>query len=199
MQALRRAGCSSLPLTLRASTTSTSTATRLTAATFSTTSSNSDHHSAPANTVVGGKGSSGVLTGDSIIPLSNIQAQWESMTEQEQNLVHRQLEELQTKDWRSLSLDEKRAAYFVSFGAHGARMPSSKPGDGNKIIGGVAGLLAATGLLWVIVRSYGGEPPKTMTKEWQQASNEKAHEQKQNPLTGITAEGYKGKGHVQSK
>jgi hypothetical protein len=57
-----------------------------------------------------------VLTGDSIIPLSNIQAQWENMTEEEQNLVHRQLEELQAKDWRNLSLDEKRAGQSrVSF------------------------------------------------------------------------------------
>jgi hypothetical protein len=116
MQALRRAGCSSRPLTLRASTTSTSTATRFTAATFSTTSSNSDHHRSSSHAVSGGKGPSGVLTGDSIIPLSNIQAQWENMTEEEQNLVHRQLEELQAKDWRNLSLDEKRAGQSrVSF------------------------------------------------------------------------------------
>lgn len=47
--------------------------------------------------------------GESIIPLSNIQAQWENMTEHEQSIVHRQLEELQKRDWRSLSLDEKRA------------------------------------------------------------------------------------------
>jgi cytochrome c oxidase subunit 4 len=51
--------------------------------------------------------------GESIIPLSNIQAQWESMGEREQSVVHRQLEELQKRDWRSLSLDEKRAGVFL--------------------------------------------------------------------------------------
>lgn len=44
----------------------------------------------------------------------------------------------------------------------------------------------------------GGAPVKTMTKEWQEASNEIALEQKQNPITGIASENYKGKGHVQS-
>jgi len=55
------------------------------------------------------KAPSGVSTGDSIIPFSNIQAQWETMSEEERSVVHQQLEELQAKDWRSLSLDEKRA------------------------------------------------------------------------------------------
>lgn len=44
----------------------------------------------------------------------------------------------------------------------------------------------------------GGAPVKTMTKEWQEASNEIALEQKQNPITGIASENYKGSGHVQS-
>jgi hypothetical protein len=34
-------------------------------------------------------------------------------------------------------------------------MPTSKPGEGNKITGGVLGLLAATGVLWAIVKAYG--------------------------------------------
>jgi cytochrome c oxidase subunit 4 len=55
-----------------------------------------------------------VTSGDSIIPLSNIQAQWESMTEEERSLVHEQLEELQARDWRSMSLDEKRAGLYAS-------------------------------------------------------------------------------------
>lgn len=53
--------------------------------------------------------------GESIIPLSNVQAQWETMSEAEQSLVHRQLEELQKKDWRGLSLDEKRAGEWTGF------------------------------------------------------------------------------------
>lgn len=48
----------------------------------------------------------------SIIPLSNVEAQWEKMTKSEQAVVHRQLEELQKKDWKTLSLDEKKAGTF---------------------------------------------------------------------------------------
>lgn len=50
---------------------------------------------------------------DTVIPLSNVEAQWEKMTADEQLTVHQQLEELQKKDWRSLSLDEKKAGMYI--------------------------------------------------------------------------------------
>ncbi len=43
------------------------------------------------------------------IPLSNIEAQWEKMNSEEQISVHQQLEALQKKDWKELSIDEKKA------------------------------------------------------------------------------------------
>lgn len=46
---------------------------------------------------------------DTVIPLSNVEAQWEKMTADEQLTVHQQLEELQKRDWKTLSLDEKKA------------------------------------------------------------------------------------------
>lgn len=46
---------------------------------------------------------------EAVIPLSNVEAQWERLTADEQLIIHRQLEELQKKDWKALSLDEKRA------------------------------------------------------------------------------------------
>ena len=39
--------------------------------------------------------------------------------------------------------------------------------------------------------------PRTLNKEWQEATNEKLLAQKSNPLTGISSAGYKGKGYVQ--
>jgi len=36
-----------------------------------------------------------------------------------------------------------------------------------------------------------------MTKEWQEDTNKKMLAQKANPITGISSEGYKGKGFVQ--
>jgi cytochrome c oxidase subunit 4 len=35
-----------------------------------------------------------------------------------------------------------------------------------------------------------------MTTEWQEATNEYMKGQKANPITGISSEGYKGKGFV---
>ncbi|PPQ81119.1 hypothetical protein CVT25_014758 [Psilocybe cyanescens] len=133
------------------------------------------------------------------IPLSNIEAQWAKLNSEEKLSVHEQLEVLQQKDWKELSLDEKKAAYYVAFGPHGARTPSSQPGDNLKIFVATVGLCGAAGALYLIIQQFAQPQPKTLTKEWQEASNERALEAKINPITGISSEGYSGKGFVQSK
>lgn len=50
---------------------------------------------------------------DAVIPLSNVEAQWEKLTADEQLTVHQQLEELQKRDWKTLSLDEKKAGMCI--------------------------------------------------------------------------------------
>ncbi len=49
------------------------------------------------------------------LPLSNVEAQWEKLSKEEQVGLHRQLEELQKKDWKTLSIDEKRAGALSMF------------------------------------------------------------------------------------
>lgn len=49
----------------------------------------------------------------SVIPLSNVEAQWEQLSHDEQLTVHQQLEELQKKDWKTLSIDEKKAGKYT--------------------------------------------------------------------------------------
>ncbi|KZT19308.1 cytochrome c oxidase subunit IV [Neolentinus lepideus HHB14362 ss-1] len=149
-----------------------------------------------APSVASGSSSS---TSASVIPLSNVEAQWEKMSSEEQLAVHQQLEAIQKKDWKELSIDEKKAAYYVAFGPHGPRAPINPPGSGVKIAFGTFALIATSGLIYYGVRQLGGPPPKTMTREWQEASNERAKEQKINPISGISSEGYSGKGFVQSK
>lgn len=39
----------------------------------------------------------------------NIEASWKALSKEEQYAVFRQLEELQRKDWKELSIDEKKA------------------------------------------------------------------------------------------
>ncbi|THU96937.1 cytochrome c oxidase subunit IV [Dendrothele bispora CBS 962.96] len=135
----------------------------------------------------------------SVIPLSNVEAQWEKMETGDKIAVYKELEEVMKKDWKELTLDEKKAAYYVSFGPHGPRAPVSKPGDNFKIFLATSALVGVTGVLFMAIRSISPEPPRTLNKEWQEASNERALEQKMNPITGIASEGYKGPGFVQSK
>ncbi|KAF8516930.1 cytochrome c oxidase subunit IV-domain-containing protein [Hysterangium stoloniferum] len=132
----------------------------------------------------------------SLIPLSNVEAQWETLTKQEKVDTALQLEELQKKDWKQLSLDEKKAIYYVAYGPHGPRTPKNPPGTAIKVLLGTMGLLGVSGLAFQFIRSQANPPPKSMTKEWQEASNERAIAQKINPLTGISSEGYKGKGFI---
>ncbi|KAH9928573.1 cytochrome c oxidase subunit IV [Epithele typhae] len=133
------------------------------------------------------------------IPLSNVEAMWVRLSEDEQATIHAQLEEIQKKDWKTLSVDEKKAAYYVAFGPHGPRTPTSQPGDVPKVILAVAALMAAAGATFFAVRSQAPPPPKTVSKEWEEAMNERAIEQKMDPIHGIGAEGYKGPGFVTHK
>ncbi|GAA5886987.1 hypothetical protein JCM6882_009407 [Rhodosporidiobolus microsporus] len=128
------------------------------------------------------------------VSLSNIEASWKGLTPADQEATFKHLEELQKKDWKELSLDEKKAAYYVAFGPHGPREPVQA--DMGKTVGGLVAAVAAAGVLFYLVRLGGGETPKTITKEWQEASNERLIEQKSDPFTGVTSKDYKGKGQV---
>jgi cytochrome c oxidase subunit 4 len=43
------------------------------------------------------------------VPLSNLEALWTKLNSDEKLAVHEQLEALQLKDWKTLSMDEKKA------------------------------------------------------------------------------------------
>jgi len=133
------------------------------------------------------------------IPLSNVEAQWAKLDADEKTSVHDQLEVLQKKNWKELSIDEKKAAYYVAFGPHGPRTPVSQPGELFKVFLGTTALVGVAFGLFVSFKSFAAPPPKTRTKEWEEATNERALELKLNPITGISSEGYKGKGFVVSK
>ena len=54
-------------------------------------------------------------TASTVIPLSNVEAQWELLSSEEQLAVHQQLEEIQKKDWKTISIDEKKAGALDFF------------------------------------------------------------------------------------
>ncbi|KAG2198000.1 hypothetical protein INT47_004967 [Mucor saturninus] len=133
------------------------------------------------------------------VAVQNIESRWSTLSTAEQNTIAKQLEEAQKGDWKSLSLDEKKAAYYIAFGAHGPRAPITKPGHASKVVAGVAGVLAASSALFYAIRLGGQEKPHTISKEWEEATNEYLKSQNSNPISGISSEGYKGTGYVVSK
>ena len=95
------------------------------------------------NPVIGSSAAPAASTAASaVVPLSNVEAQWEKLTQQEQLAVHQQLEEIQKRDWKTLSLDEKKA------GASRSRPSACRPAactHPRPILARTAGLRSADG------------------------------------------------------
>ncbi|KAF7726144.1 Cytochrome c oxidase subunit 5A [Apophysomyces ossiformis] len=130
------------------------------------------------------------------VAVQNLESRWKTLSTAEQNTIAKQLEEAQKADWKVLSADEKKAAYYIAFGPHGPREPLTGPNHGMKVFGGVIGVLAASGALFYAIRLGGGEKPTTLSKEWREATNEYLKSQNSNPVNGISSEDYKGTGYV---
>jgi len=64
-----------------------------------------------------------------------------------------------------------RTAYYIAFGAHGPRaLPP--PGEGWRVAGYTAVGVAVSFALFVTLHMFARGPPSTMTKEYQEATNE---------------------------
>jgi len=130
--------------------------------------------------------------------LANIEKRWEAMPPQEQAELWMALRDRMSADWNELTLQEKKAAYWIAFGPHGPRA-QAPPGEGTKIFMYVMLGVGASGVLFGTARFFARGQPATMTKEYQEASNEYLKGQKVEPITGVSSEGYVGVGMVQSK
>ncbi|OJJ50801.1 hypothetical protein ASPZODRAFT_126746 [Penicilliopsis zonata CBS 506.65] len=129
--------------------------------------------------------------------LAGIEKRWEAMPPQEQAELWMQLRDRMKVDWHQMTLQEKKAAYWIAFGPHGPRAQAPK-GEGLRIFLKVTQLVLASVAVFGVIHYFAKPQPKTMSKEWQEASNEYAKAEKINPLYGISSEGYQGQGFVQS-
>ncbi|PGH18875.1 hypothetical protein AJ79_00291 [Helicocarpus griseus UAMH5409] len=129
--------------------------------------------------------------------LAGIEKRWEAMPPQEQAELWMQLRDRMKVDWHEMTLQEKKAAYWIAFGPHGPRAETPK-GEGFKVFIQVLKYVAISAGVFYATRLFAQPPPRTMTKEWQEATNEYAKREKMDPITGISSEGYTGKGFVQS-
>ncbi|KAI0537012.1 cytochrome c oxidase subunit IV family [Xylaria digitata] len=129
--------------------------------------------------------------------LANIEKRWEGMPPTEQAELWMALRDRMKENWAELTLQEKKAAYWIAFGAHGPR--AQPPADeGRKVA-----LYTAMGVLlslaiFATMRAFAGPAPSTVNREYEEASNELLKNQRAEPFTGISSEGYTGKGQIQS-
>lgn len=116
---------------------------------------------------------------------------------QEQADLWMALRDRMKENWNELTIQEKKAAYWIAFGPHGPRAVDP-PGSNARVAWGVVMGLAASFTIFAIIRAFAKPAPATMSKEYQEAANEMLKQQKADPITGITSEGYTGRGQVQS-
>ncbi|XP_038044678.1 cytochrome c oxidase subunit 4 isoform 1, mitochondrial-like isoform X1 [Patiria miniata] len=90
-------------------------------------------------------------------------------------------------DWKSLSVDEKRALYRLSFDKSYSEM-RAPTGEWKYIIGGVFGLLSVAIFFYGLQKKFIAPPlPITMTKEWQQDQMKYNIAIRNNPVTGLAS------------
>merc|ERR1712230_267030 len=129
--------------------------------------------------------------------LAGIEKRWEAMPPQEQAELWMQLRDRMKVDWNEMTLQEKKAAWWIAFGPHGPRA-EAPPGEWSKVFLYAMIGVAISGGLFFSIHAFARPPPRSMTKEWQEATNEYLRAEKSNPIYGISSDSYKGKGHVQS-
>jgi hypothetical protein len=92
--------------------------------------------------------------------------------------------------------------YYINFGPHGPRAERVK--DGWQILGGLATCMAVSFTLFWILRQFRNAihhadadvlvtppPPRTMTQEWQEATNERLKTLGIEPISGPGSPDYK--------
>lgn len=130
--------------------------------------------------------------------LSQIEKRWEGMPPQEQADLWMALRDRMKHDWHELTLQERKAAYWIAFGPHGPRaLPP--PGENWYVFRITMLGVGISFILFCAIRMGARPAPKTMNAQYQEMTNEYLKNQKTEPITGVSSEGYKGKGMVQSK
>lgn len=124
-------------------------------------------------------------------PLSNayvtkLEQRWAKMPSQDRSVLIAELKNRMALPWQELTPAEKKAAYYISFGEWGPRQPLYGPGDQAKVIWGVVGGIVALIVIYAGVLSLGTPAPASMTREWQEKSDEYLKSKNANPFSGYS-------------
>ncbi|KAJ3392812.1 hypothetical protein HDU92_008168 [Lobulomyces angularis] len=115
--------------------------------------------------------------------VSGIETRWTKMPECEQGAVADFLAEKQAGDWKLMTLEEKRAAYFIAFGNYGSRTPPN-PAYKYRVMSWVAGIFGLSVVCWQLWIAKMNPKKKTMSAEWEAVRIANAAEGRHNPFTG---------------
>ncbi|KAJ3139782.1 Cytochrome c oxidase subunit 5A [Physocladia obscura] len=139
--------------------------------------------------------------------IRGLETRWGKLPEAEQGAIADRIAAAEKADWKAMSLEEKRAAYFIAYGAHGARNQKD-PNLTKAVWSWVALFIGISGGIFAYwetrellqSESYHltdltkrsnekTEKPqiRTMTPEWKAAEDARAIELKQNPFQGAYA------------
>ncbi|KAH3686370.1 hypothetical protein WICPIJ_002662 [Wickerhamomyces pijperi] len=119
----------------------------------------------------------------SIVELEN---RWETLPQVDQQEIVSQLAERQKLPWGELTEAEKKAAWYISYGSWGPRRPVHPKGESGKIASGVFIGLGVSLAIFLGVRAMAPEAPKTMSREWQEASDEYLKSKNANPWSSYS-------------
>ncbi|KAI9105896.1 cytochrome c oxidase subunit IV family [Phlyctochytrium arcticum] len=118
--------------------------------------------------------------------ISQIETRWVKLPECEQGAIADYLYEKQKGDWKKLTADEKRAAYWIAYGPYGART-TIDPTLKWKVLGWTSFFFGISVGAWVLWTDKVVPPLRTHTKEWKEEEERRAIANKQNPFTGTYA------------
>ncbi|RKO92147.1 cytochrome c oxidase subunit IV-domain-containing protein [Blyttiomyces helicus] len=119
--------------------------------------------------------------------LNNIESRWYKLPECEKGAIADVLAEAQKGDWKKLTLEQKRAAYWIAYGQYGARA-GIDPTLKYKVAGWVSFYTGVGLVAWYWWINNMKPELRTTTPEWIEATKEKDIEQQRNPFTGPFAE-----------
>lgn len=113
--------------------------------------------------------------------IAELESRWEELPSADQQEIVSQLAERQKLPWIELTEAEKKAAWYISYGAWGPRRPVHPKGEAGKITAGVIGGLVLSIGIFLTIRASAPEAPKTMNREWQEASDDYLKSKNANP------------------
>ena len=114
--------------------------------------------------------------------ISGLDKRWENLPEPEKKTVIDALSERQKLPWDQLTAQEKKAAYYISFGDWGPRRPLYNAAEKRTIFWGTVAGLGICTAVFLGIRHF-RNVPKTMHKDWQEKSDEYLKSKHANPFS----------------